>query len=107
MIDCNFAGKVSKERHYVDGKIGSKDKDKIKIISCKFEYENKLAVNIDTFEEDNLINNNELHYKSGSFGSISFIFLVIFILTAMIIITLIYIVLKLSKRKLKWQLSNT
>lgn len=49
LVDCSFAGKVSKERHYVDGNVGSKDNNnKIKIISCKFEYENELAVKIDT-----------------------------------------------------------
>lgn len=97
LFECKFTDKVNRDQHYIDGRVASKDKDMIQINSCDFEYENEHAFNIDTIKEDELIQAGDLQEKTSFISLMPFNFLIIIISVAMVIITLICIVLKLSK----------
>ena len=103
LVECSFAGKIAENSHYIDGKVASKDADNIKLISCNFEYKNKMAVRIDTLSEDDLLEIKE-NQKNASLSSLSGLnslgILVIILSIALIIITLIsLVILLLSKRQ--------
>ena len=54
--DCKFIGKLSKESHYIDGKLINKDSNRIHIDSCKFEHEINESIKIDLV--DNIVDSS-------------------------------------------------
>lgn len=102
LIDCDFAGKLTQNSHYIEGKVVSKDANNIMINSCRFEYKNEMAVKIDLLDDDKLMKTEEL-LKNKSYSSVlsSCRLSMILFCVGFIIITLISVVIKLSKRKIK------
>ena len=87
---------MKKGSHYVDGKVGSKDNENIKIISCEFEDKNDMVVKIDSFKDDQLINADELQENTNLLGLISVNFLIIVLSVGFIVIT------RAARKKTGW-----
>ncbi|KAK8837216.1 hypothetical protein M9Y10_036645 [Tritrichomonas musculus] len=82
--NCGFSGKLTKDSHYIDGILKTKDSSKLVIQSCIFENDSKQPVNLD------LVNYEVAESKLFNFLNSTFILLVIVVAFSALILKFSY-----------------